>query len=248
MELDVKGTSIVRVRPLTVATLLALGGLALLIALALDWRARKVAILAPGDPPAAVTAEAGPARGRTLLIWGDSRVAQWRPLPQRPYRIRAVGRPGASAVQLARLLDAELAREPADVVVIKAGVNDAVAIAMLWPAERPEARLASIAAFEAMVEASQRGGARVILMRIVPPVRPTVARRFLYRDVVVDEVARLNTALALIATRAGADLADPVALLADEGGRIPDRFRRDTLHLTAEAYRALDPLIPADLD
>lgn len=224
--------------------LLLLAGLAAVLVLGLDWRARKVAGLTP--PAVAAATPVAPA-GATLLMFGDSRIAQWAPLPARDYDIVRAGFAGETAIRLSARFPAALAAERPAAVLLQMGVNDAVAGALVGAARREAALAASLAAIERMTRDARAGGAEVTLMQVVPPLRPDPLRRLVYRGHVDAYVAALNAALPAIAARHGARVADPMPLLSGADGAVPDAFRRDALHFTPAAYVALGALLPQTL-
>jgi lysophospholipase L1-like esterase len=225
--------------------LVLLAGLASAGVAAAQWRAAKVAGLEA--PPMASMIAVNPGEPETLLLFGDSRIAQWAPLPARPYAIVRAGFPGETAIRLQARLPAALQAHRPAAVVLQMGVNDAVAGALVLPERRAAALADSLSALERMTAEARAGGAEVMLMRVVPPVRPGLVRRVVYRDAVEGYVAALNEALPGIAARHGAVVVDPMAVLAGGGADVPDAFRRDALHFTPEAYAALGTLLPATI-
>lgn len=226
--------------------LLVLAGLGAVAAAGLHWRSGKVAGLAVPTVPAA--APGVPAAPASLLLFGDSRIAQWKPLPARDYPIHSAGFPGETAIRLEARFPAALQAHRPAMVVFQLGVNDAVAASLVGAARREQALAASLGAIERMTRDARAGGARVLLMEVVPPVRPELVRRIIYRGEVDRYVAALNAALPGIAARHGAEVVRPMAVLAGPDGQVPERFRRDALHFTPDAYDALGALLPQTLE
>lgn len=233
-------------------TRLGLAALALLLvgaagtALAFQqWRAGKLSLL---DVPAPVPmAQGTPADPPMLLLFGDSRVAHWKPLPDRPYPIRVSGHPGASAIQLVPRFQQALVQHRPAVVLLQLGANDAVGAALSDQPARDKALADTLAAIDRMAAATTAHGARLILVETIPPVRTDPLRRLLLGDRADSFIAQLNAGLPAIAARHGATLVSAEPLLAAEG-EVPDSFRKDWLHLTPQAYSALAPLLPERLD
>lgn len=210
-----------------------------------QWRAGKLALLqVPAQQPLATGTPATPP---TLLLFGDSRIAQWRPLPDRPYPIIRSGHPGASAIQLVPAFQQALARHRPAVVLVQLGANDAVGAALADQPARDRALADSLAAIDRMAAAAAARGARVILVEVIPPIRTDPLRRLLLGDRVDNFIIQLNAGLPDIAARHGATLASATPLLAPTGEE-PEHFRKDWLHLKPEGYRALAPLLPESLD
>lgn len=231
----VTGRSFCRLLMLLALIAIGLGGFQ-----ALQWRQHKIAGLEIQKQPI-VRPQAEPA---DVLLFGDSRIAQWRHLPERDYAIARHGYPGATAIQLAGRLPILLQETHPQLVIIGAGVNDAVAAALVSRQRRTQALADSLAALDQMVVAARQSGARVLLLKILPPVRPNLWRRTVYRGEVLAYVNALNEGLEDMAIRHDAAIADPLRLLLDDNGRMADEYRKDTLHLTAAAYDKLGVLLP----
>lgn len=233
-------------RPLFIFLLLAIAGAGWLGFQFAGWRNTKVAGL--DMPPAREMAEVSPAAPPRLLLFGDSRVAQWKPLPDRPYPIVAEGFPGETAIRLSGRFPATLQQHRPQVVMLQLGVNDAVAASLVGPARRERALADSLSAIDRMAAEARTAGADLVILKVLPPIRPDLLRRILYRAHVDSYVAALNAAIPAIAARHGASVADPLPLLTDANGLVPDRYRRDALHLTPEAYTALGDLLPPSIE
>lgn len=233
-------------------TRLGLAALALLLvgaagtALAFQhWRAGKLALL---EVPAEVPITTGtPATPPALLLFGDSRIAHWQPLPARPYPIHVSGHPGASAIRLVPRFQQALARHRPAVVLLQLGANDAVGAALADPPTRDKALADTLVAIDRMAAATTAHGAKLILVEVIPPVRTDPLRRLLLGNRVDSFIAQLNAGLPAIAARHGATLVSASPLLAPDG-TMPDSFRKDWLHLTPQAYGALAPLLPERLE
>ncbi len=209
-----------------------------------NWRAGKLALLEV--PPTQALATGTPASPPSLLLFGDSRIAQWQPIPDRPYPVAVSGHPGASAIRLVPAFQQALGHHRPAVVLLQLGANDAVGAALAEPAVRQQALTDTLAAIDRMAQAATAHGARLILVKVIPPVRTDPLRRLLLGDRADRYIEKVNAALPAIAARHGAALASATPLLAPQG-QVPNRFRKDWLHLTPEAYGALDPLLPERL-
>ena len=183
-----------------------------------------------------------------MLLFGDSRVRQWAPLPARPYPIAVEGFPGETAIQLAGRFPTVLRAHRPSEVIVQMGVNDAVAASVAGRARREQALNDSLAAFDRIAADSRAAGVRLVILKVLPPVRPDLARRLVYRSIVEDYVAALNAALPGIAARHGATVSDPLPLITGDAGAVPEAYRRDALHFTPAAYLAMGDLLPPTLE
>lgn len=215
-------------------------------AAALHWREGKLALLVPTEEVLAPRPAAGGAGGGVLLF-GDSRIAQWAPLPARPFPIVRHGHPGESAIRLPATFEAALDAHRPRLVIVQAGVNDAVAAALAPAAARAAAQVDAQDAFARMAASARARGVRLVILRPIPPVRPDIARRIAGRGMVGPWLADLSAALPAIAAANGAETVDPLPLLASSPGTMPPEYRADALHFTPAAYARLNALIPETL-
>ena len=194
----------------------------------------------PGPPgsPSTASPESAP---RRLLLFGDSRVAGWRPLPSLDgFEVIARGVPGETTalarLRLARTLD----EVRPDLVVVQVGVNDLKAIGLM-----PD-RAAAISAradenVHAIAGAAAGAARQVVLMTMIPPGRRDLLHRLIGSANVEGMVREANARWrAREIERVTLFDCDPVLA---PGGRLDPRFQADTLHLNAVGYAALNAAI-----
>ena len=99
----------------------------------------------------------------------------------------------------------------------------------------------------AMAAAAEARGIKLIILEPIPPIRPDLARRLIWRGHVEPYLAGLSQALPAIAAARGARVQDPLPLLGVSATDVPDHFRKDALHLTPAAYAQLNALLPPTL-
>lgn len=194
----------------------------------------------PGAPPA------GWADARTrLVVIGDSRVAQWSPLPEAPglaVWLRGVGGETAAATRARFAADA-LAPGP-DVVVLATGINDLTAASLDRDAG-PRVLETAAAALEAMAREAEAASVPLVLATVIRPARPSPLRRAtLWHDRVRPLTHTLNARIRWLArARPGTLLLDADRLLAGAAPHdtpLPPAYAADTLHLTGAAYERLN--------
>lgn len=197
-----------------------------------------------GPAPGPVTDAEAP-RPRVMLF-GDSRIAGWNPLPAVPGGSVIVrGRPGETTSYARLRLARDLAAVRPDVVVLQTGVNDLKAIGV-FPRRAREIADATEANLRAMLETIDDGTRRVVLMTILPPARRDLLHRILWSGDVEGAVRDVNERLRAL----GGDrltLFDGAPVLAP-GGAVEPRYAADTLHLNAAGYAALDAAIEPVLE
>lgn len=207
----------------------------------------KFAALEPIQPArhASANAPLPPAEGRPrLVLIGDSRAAGW-PAGLAPAGMELINRGigGETAARLTRRLDEDaLALRPA-VIVIQSGVNDLVAASLAAPPHSQRIAQATEMHLRALVARARQGGARVVLMTVIPPGDVGWWRRPFWSERARGLVTALNAALRE-APPPGVLLLDAAAALGE-----PDRVARglqlDTLHLKPEAYARLGESLAA---
>lgn len=197
--------------------------------------------LEPVSPAAFAAANAAlaPAPGRRLVVFGDSRAAQFA-LPQAGAGRQVVNRglAGESTVQMAYRFEADVLSLSPDVVVIVAGINDLVAAANLPEMERA-AMAAAAANIARFARAAAAAGSEVVISTVVRPAAPRLIRRPFWSDRVYELVAELNGQIRALAGP-HIRVLEADALLADDAARLPPAFATDEIHLSTTANAVLD--------
>jgi lysophospholipase L1-like esterase len=195
----------------------------------------------PGGREAPRVTQSAPGAVRpTVVLLGDSRIAEW-PLPAPTGgRVVNAGISGATTARILAEAPGVLREFSPDVVVIEAGIND-----LKLAGARPDLRSALVdttaANLSRLVELARGGGARVILLDVWPAGKPSLLRLPVWNSAAVEgAVADVN---ARIQALEGANV-KVCDLFSEMGGR---PAYRDTLHLARDAYepltRALEPHI-----
>lgn len=181
----------------------------------------------------------------TVLLLGDSRMAQWG-LPRMPgWRVVNAGAGGLTTGQL-RLCAPKLLDEfHPDTVVLEAGVNDLKYVGL-----RPEtdSQMVSLVAsnLAAVVHECAVRHCKVILLEVWPAGRPGLARRLVWSQAVPGSIAQVNARLRQL--NAPAREVHVVDLLAAAGVKPESARYLDTLHFQPSVYRRLAPVLEKELD
>ena len=181
----------------------------------------------------------------TVLLLGDSRMAQWD-LPRWPgWRVVNAGAGGLTTGQL-RLAAPKLLDEfHPNAVVLEAGINDLKFLGL-----RPEMtpRIISLAAnnLATVVRECASRRCQVIVLETWPVGQPDLARRLVWSAAIPTAVDSLNAQLHLLdAPERGIRVAD---LFKDAGLKPEDAHYRDTLHFKPEVYQRLTPALEKELE
>jgi lysophospholipase L1-like esterase len=195
-------------------------------------------------PEISVLSNAPVGFGRTVLLLGDSRMAQWGLPTLAPWRVVNAGTGGLTTGQIRLGAPGLLDRFKPDVVVVEAGINDLKYLG-LRPEMRPQVVSLALSNLTAIVEASARGRCKVILLTIWPAGEPSLARRLVWSEAVSAAVVQLNGQLQkLDSAEKGIRVVD---LFKQAGLKPGHEFYRDTLHLLPAAYERLTPLLQREL-
>lgn len=177
-----------------------------------------------------------------FLLLGDSRVAQWGPVPEiGESAFGLVGSSGMTAVQMelaTRLLAPRLSGKT---VVVQIGINDLKAIGYM---DRDPEEIVSETkrALAAIHRTLKKNEVRVFVSTIIPPGPVGLARLPIWDDGIRDAVVSVNEALVSGHLMAVDDVVDFGALLGSP--RETDGvFSTDTLHLNRSGYKVLDDFL-----
>lgn len=201
------------------------------------------AVFPVGSRPAAPAPPLAPKAARRIVLFGDSRIAQWRdfPLPAGAQLVMR-GVPGETTAQMRLRFQRDVLAADPDVVVMQLGINDLTAIGVL-PALRDEIVRQCDANVRYFVRALLGRGVRVILLTIIPPGRPPLWRLPFWSGEIGEQAAALNRLW--LAAPAGPLLSvvDTQAILQGADGRWREDVLADTLHLAAPGYERLNTAI-----
>ncbi len=181
----------------------------------------------------------------TVLLLGDSRMAQWD-LPRWPgWRVVNAGAGGLTTGQLRLAAPTLLDEFHPHAVVLEAGINDLKFLGL-----RPEMspRIISLAAnnLAAVVRECSSRRCQVIVLETWPAGQPGLARRLVWSAAISTAEDSLNAQLHLLdAPGHGIRVLD----LVKEAGLKPEAgLQRDTLHFKPEVYQRLTPVLQMELD
>jgi peptidoglycan/LPS O-acetylase OafA/YrhL len=180
----------------------------------------------------------------TVLLLGDSRMAQWNMLQLSNYRVVNAGRGGLTTGQI-RLATPKLLDEfHPDAVVIEAGINDLKLVGL-----RPEmsSQVVSLVSsnFIAIKDECVKRHCKIILLKVWPAGKPSFARWLVWNGTISTSVGELNDWLQdLNSPDRGIEVVD---LFKKAGLNNSDGLYRDTLHFKPEVYERLRPILVKEL-
>ncbi len=178
-----------------------------------------------------------------VVFFGDSRIALWDDLPQSPgTQLVNRGRGGETTQQMLLRLERDVIDLAPDVVVLQAGVNDLTTLP-LFPHRAAEIIENCRKNLDAMIARMQAARIRVVVMTILPAGTVTLGRRPMWSETTRDAIDQINRALrSTDRSGTGSVVVDCDPVIA-RGQWIKPDYERDTVHINARGYEALNALI-----
>ncbi len=180
----------------------------------------------------------------TVLLLGDSRMAQWD-LPQLPgWRVVNAGAGGLTTGQLRLCAPQLLDKFHPDAVVLEAGINDLKLIGLRTELS-PQIVLLAASNLTAVVRECAACHCQVIVLETWPAGKPDLERRLVWSAEIPAAVDALNAQLQkLDAAEQGIRVVD---LFKEAGLKPKAGLYRDTLHFKPEVYQHLTPALEREL-
>jgi lysophospholipase L1-like esterase len=200
----------------------------------------------PADAPEVSVLSSAPGGSvPTVMLLGDSRMAQWG-LPQLAHwRIVNAGAGGLTTGQI-RLCAPKLLDEiHPDVVVLEAGINDLKFLG-LRPGMASQVVSLALGNITAIVSECAARHCRVIVLETWPPGRPGLARRLVWNAAISVAVSQFNAQLRSL-NSPQRDIR-VVELFGEAGLELGNGAYRDALHFTPATYARLTPALGRELD
>ena len=177
-----------------------------------------------------------------LVFLGDSRIAQWNPLPESDgCSSTGIGAGGLTAPQLAGCLGLYEGDLSGRTVLVQIGINDLKTIGY---SDRSQEEIveATRAALQVIRDRLVASGAEVRIMTILPPGAVRLARRVIWTPRINQAVAGINRSLVAGEIVPADEVLDLGDLLGTEEKLAPD-YSKDALHLNPEGYQVLSQAV-----
>ena len=205
----------------------------------------SISIWLPVRRPVQVSTALNGTVQRTVLLFGDSRMAQWKPAPPPGVRVINAGMPGATTGELRLELPALLDEFKPDCLVIEAGIND-LKLLGIRPARSGELVGLVLTNLSALADEGLDHHCQVLLLTTWPTASPELARRMVWSEAVPHAIDELNRQLSsIMASRKEVRVVD----LLSRAGITPDEHTfLNALHLRPATYERLTPLLWAAIE
>jgi len=198
-----------------------------------------------GAPEVSVLQSAPGGSIPTVMLLGDSRIAQWGFPQLAHWRVVNAGAGGLTTGQIRLLAPGLLAEVHPDAVVLEAGINDLKYLG-LRPGMAPT--IVSLAASNLVDVVNECAGhhCKVVVLETWPAGRPSLARKLVWNATIPASVNQLNARLRVLdSPERGIRVVD---LFSEAGLNPGPQSYQDTLHFTPETYARLTPLLERELD
>ncbi len=200
------------------------------------FRALPTGVSASGEIPVDQDSEF-----QTVVLFGDSRVATWKPGPQaRNYRFLNAGVAGESTSEMRRRFVNDVLRHSPDIVILQAGINDLTAAATrgITNPQQIIARMHDNMRFF-LTELAARD-IEVIVTSIIPHYPLNVVRRVFWSPQLTGSVTDTNRQFETLARETNAEWLSLDPLFLDAEQQPHADLYRDALHLKPAAYEKLN--------
>jgi lysophospholipase L1-like esterase len=198
-----------------------------------------------GAPEVSVLSGAPGGSIPTVMLLGDSRIAQWG-LPQLAHwRVVNAGVGGSTTGQIRMLAPGLLAEVHPDAVVLEAGINDLKFLG-LRPEMAPTIISLAMSNLVDVVNECTGHHCKVLVLETWPASRPSLARRLVWNATIPASVNQFNARIRMLdSPERGIRVVD---LFSEAGLNPGPQSYQDTLHFTPETYARLTPLLEKELD
>lgn len=181
-----------------------------------------------------------------IVLLGDSRIAQWNPLPEsEECSAVAIGAGGLTAPQLAGCVGLYKGDLSGRTVLVQIGINDLKTIGY---SDRSQEQIVTSTreAISSIRDGLVASGADVRIMTILPPGAVRLARRVIWTPRINQAVAQLNEALVNGEIVPANEVLDLSELLGTTEQLAPE-YSKDALHLNGAGYEVLSEAVQESL-
>ena len=185
-------------------------------------------------------------RQRLVIFFGDSRIANWRPMLDVPgWTVINRGIKGQTTIQLLLRLQEDVIAYSPDAVVLQAGINDLKTMG-LFPAHKNDIVTNCKSNIAEIIEKITAEGIQAVVLTIFPTGEPGFIRSWFWPQETTAAIDQLNTYL----TSLGNDsvhVIDTDSVLR-RGRYIRSGYKKDMLHLNPKGYERLNDLLRMHLE
>jgi len=180
-----------------------------------------------------------------VVMFGDSRVRAWSPLPS-VGRCSVVNRGigGETTAQMVHRFKMDAVDLAPRALVIQGGINDIVAASLAGASAGKHVRN-TVANLKWMIGRARQAGIPVLLLTVIPPSKPSLFRRLVWSGEIEGFVEDVNRDLMSLHAPPMVRVIDTASVLPSEDGRLKRRVTSSELHLNAQGYLLLNAAVEA---
>jgi|KBSSwiStaDraftv2_1062776.scaffolds.fasta_scaffold70631_2 lysophospholipase L1-like esterase len=184
-----------------------------------------------------------------VVLFGDSRIAEWSPEPRLRSSARLVNRgiDGETTEQMKLRFENDILALRPQVVVIQAGINDLVAASLVSGDLRDAIVDRCVGNLKDFARRAAEQGSGVLLLTIIPPARPPLYRWLVWDSAIWGIVDSVNERIGSASANGDVAILDASAALMSNGSWNRG-VTKDTLHLTPTGYERLNDLLAVRID
>jgi lysophospholipase L1-like esterase len=181
-----------------------------------------------------------------IILFGDSRVANWRPKPDiKNFAVLNKGQRGITTSQLRYRLKEDLFRFQPKLVILQAGINDLKNIG-LFPQNSEKIFENCIENIKFIVNSIQAEKIQIFVLTIFPTGKPGIIRSFFWSEEIDKARKEINSALKKLQGER-IKILDVEKILVGED-YVRSEFQKDLLHINSLGYKKLNVFIQPYLE
>ncbi len=174
----------------------------------------------------------------SVLMIGDSRIANWFPKPDMNAEIINYGIGGETTIQLYYRVKRESDTYNNNIIIVQTGVNDLKAIG-LFPGKKEEISTNCYDNIKAIVSTLSKNNRKVILLTIFPHGKISIFREAVWDEAITKAIHRVNTKI-LNLKLPNVYIKNCDSVLLGKKNLLNPIFSRDALHLNEKGYKELN--------
>ena len=174
----------------------------------------------------------------SILLIGDSRIAQWSPKPDFNSEVINYGMSGETTIQLFYRIKKEIDSYKSNIIIIQTGVNDLKTIG-LFPDKKDEIIAHCFTNIENIASMLSQKGKNIIILTIFPHGKISLIRKPIWDDSVKEAISEVNNQLRNISIP-GVSVIDCDSILSLDNNLLNPSYSADELHLNVSGYKKLN--------
>ena len=212
----------------------------------MEWRQGKInGLTSPADVSFAQTMEYPDGKKRVVLF-GDSRMAQWRGQWPDHYFVINRGIAGSTSFQALERLERDVIAHQPEWVIIQMGINDIVASRLVFGQHRKDVIHKTASNIQKVIQRIVSQDINIIFMSVVPEINADFLRLAVWQGSLANEVIKTNARLQSLLPD-NVNWLEASEIFAHNGVWRSD-YAKDALHWNTAAYQDLQDAVIAIIE